>query len=100
MNVGGNRQTLVTITVDFNIVAQLTRSSLNLNSVMEEFFESSSVENTIVSRSGKVDYEFVLDTSLCFVASFSGGNDGLGLDNNNAVSLLRHLLSKAIPHHF
>jgi hypothetical protein len=78
--------------VDLDIVTKLTRSSIDLDTVMKELFKGRAIENSIAGRSREVYDEFVLDIGS--LARF-GGSSGLGfagLEFQKWVSLLRHLL--------
>jgi len=73
---------MLTVTGDLHILAELAGLTLDLDAVMEELFESGTVENTVCSGFRVVDDELVLDSGR-----FGGG--GLRLDKRNGVSLLR-----------
>jgi len=55
-----------TFTVDLDIVTQVSGLVIDLNPVMQELFESSTIENTISSRTGVIDNKLV----------FGGGDFG------------------------
>lgn len=52
-----------TFPVDFDIIAKVSSLVIDLNSVVQELFESSAVENTIPGRTRVVDHKFVLSGS-------------------------------------
>jgi len=51
-----------TFTVDLDVVTKVSGLVIDLNSVVQELFESSTVENTISSRTGVIDNKLVLSS--------------------------------------
>ena len=49
-----------TFAVDLDVVTKVSSLVIDLNSVVQELFESSAVENTISSRTGVIDNKLVL----------------------------------------
>jgi hypothetical protein len=75
--------------VNLHVLAKLPSFSINLDSVVQEFFEIRTVKDTVTSRFGVVDHKLMLGG-----CGFCGG--GLGL-RERGMSLLRRGLSKAVP---
>ena len=59
-----------TITMDLDVVAELTSLALDLDAVVQEFLKGRAVEKTVTSRTGVVDHESVLSTSSFSRCSF------------------------------
>ena len=49
-----------TFTVDLDVVTKVSGLVIDLNPVVQELFESSTIENTISSRTGVIDNKLVL----------------------------------------
>ncbi len=79
---------MLTITGDLHIVTKLTCLAIDLDTVMEVFFEGRAVKDTVACGARVVNDELVLSSS------FSGGDLGLKHRENRekrkpSVSLLR-----------
>ena len=76
-----------TITVDLDVVTELTSLALDLDTVVEELFEGRAIKDTVRGRAGVVNDELVLGSSR-----LSGGGLGLHYGKKKrkpSVSLLR-----------
>ena len=77
----------LTIAVDLDVVTELARLAIDLDTVVQELLEGRAVKDTVVGRTGVVNDELVLSSSR-----LSGG--GLGLRETekrgkSRISLLR-----------
>lgn len=65
----------LTIAVDLDVVTELARLAIDLDTVVQELLEGRAVKDTVVGRTGVVDDELVL-------SSGSFGGSGLGLEHH------------------
>jgi len=70
-DVGGDGDAHIAVAGDLDIVTELTGLSLYLDTIMEVLLEGSTVEDTVTSRTGVINDELVLSSSL--------SGSGLGL---------------------
>ena len=61
-----------TLTLNFDVLAELTSLTLDLDTVMEVLLKGRAVEDTITGRTGVIDDELVLSSSFT--------SSGLGLE--------------------
>lgn len=52
-----------TIAVDLDVLTELARLAIDLDTVVEELLKGRTVENTVAGRTGVVDRELVLSSS-------------------------------------
>ena len=81
--------------MDLDVVTELARLAIDLDTVVQELLEGRAVKDTVVGRTGVVNDELVL-------SSGNFGGSGLGLEHHTEekgeprISLLRRELSKAV----
>jgi len=63
--IGGDGEFSVTITSNFDVIAELASLALNLDAVVQKLFEIRTIKNTVVSWLRVIDYKFMLGSS-CF----------------------------------